>query len=122
MGVTTNCPEDATPGAFEFVLSTLTPENIAFMSEATGLIPTSLAAADLTEDYAEGGPFRSFFDMAEAFALVRPETPGYLTISSQFEQAGLSIRDGGNIQDGLDDAVDSIEQDIEDNSGYGFGN
>ena len=122
MGVTTNCPEDATPGAFEFVLSTLTPENIAFMSEATGLIPTSLAAADLTEAYAEGGPFRSFFDMAEAFALVRPETPGYLTISSQFEQAGLSIRDGGNIQDALDDAVDSIEQDIEDNGGYGFGN
>lgn len=122
MGVTTNCPEDASEGAFEFVLSTLTPENIARMSEATGLIPTSLAAADLTENYAEGGPFRSFFDMAEAFALVRPETPGYLTISSQFEQAGLSIRDGGNVQDALDDAVDNIEQDIADNSGYGFGN
>lgn len=122
MGVTTSCPEEATPGAFEFVLSTLTPENIALMSTTTGLIPTSLAAADLTEDYAADGPFRSFFDMAERFALVRPETPGYLTISSQFEQAGLSIRDGGNVQDALDDAVDRIEQNIEDNSGYGFGN
>ena len=120
MGVTTSCPEDATPGAFEFVLSTMTPENIAMMSEATSLIPTTDAAAALTEAYKEGGRFRSFFDMAEAFALVRPETPGYLTISSQFEQAGLKIRDGGNVQDALDDAVDAIDQDIEDNSNYGF--
>jgi multiple sugar transport system substrate-binding protein len=58
--------------------------------------------------------------MAEAFALVRPETPGYLTISSQFEQAGLKIRDGGDVQNALDDAVDAIEQDIQDNSNYGF--
>lgn len=122
MGVTTSCPEEATAGAFEFVLSTVQPENIAMMSEATSLIPTSLAAADLTEDYGVDGQFRVFFDMAEAFAKVRPETPGYLTISSQFEQAGLSIRDGGNVQDALDDAVDNIEQDIADNDGFGFGN
>ena len=62
-----------------------------------------------------------FFDFAKAFAKVRPQTPGYLTISSQFEQAGLSIRDGGNVQDALDDAVDNIEQDIADNNGFGFG-
>jgi multiple sugar transport system substrate-binding protein len=116
MGVTTNCSAEATPGAFEFVLSTVQPENIAMMSEATSLIPTSLAAADLTEGYAEGGPYRIFFDFAQAFAKVRPETPGYLTISSQFEQAGLSIRDGGNVRT-PDDAVDNIEQDIADNDG-----
>jgi multiple sugar transport system substrate-binding protein len=122
MGVTTNCPADAVQGAFDFVLSTMEPENIASMSKATSLIPTTPAAAALTELYAEGGAFRIFFDIANAFARVRPETPGYLTISSQFEQAGLKIRDGGNVQDALDDAVDAIEQDIEDNSGYGFGN
>jgi len=121
MGVSTNCPADAVEGAFEFVRSTVEPENIAMMSEATSLIPTSLAAAELTEDYAEGGQFRIFFDIAEAFAKVRPQTPGYLTLSSQFEQAGLSIRDGGNVQDALDDAVDNIEQDIADNNGFGFG-
>jgi multiple sugar transport system substrate-binding protein len=122
MGVTTNCPADATQGAFDFVLSTMTPENVALMSEKTSLIPTTSDAAALTELYSEGGAFRGFFDMANAFALVRPETPGYLTISSQFEQAGLKIRDGGNVQDALDDAVDAIEQDIEDNGGYGFDN
>jgi multiple sugar transport system substrate-binding protein len=120
MGVSTNCSEEATPGAFEFVLSTMTPENVALMSEKTGLIPTTTDAAALTEQYKEGGPFRSFYEMAEAFALVRPETPGYLTISSQFEQAGLQIRDGGDVQNALDDAVDAIEQDIQDNGNYGF--
>jgi multiple sugar transport system substrate-binding protein len=120
MGVTTNCSAEATPGAFEFVLSTMEPENVALMSEKSSLIPTTQAAAALTELYGEGGEFRVFFDMANAFALVRPETPGYLTISSQFEQAGLKIRDGGNVQDALDDAVDAIEQDIQDNNNYGF--
>jgi len=120
MGVTTNCPAEATQAAFDFVLSTMEPENVALMSETSSLIPTTSVAADLTEQYAEGGPFRIFYDMAEAFARVRPETPGYLIISSQFEQAGLKIRDGGNVQDALDDAVDAIDQDIEDNNGYGF--
>lgn len=120
MGVTTSCPAEAAQGAFEFVFYTMEPENVALMSESSSLIPTTSAAAALTELYKEGGDFRIFFDMAEAFALVRPETPGYLTLSSQFEQAGLKIRDGGNVQDALDDAVDAIEQDIEDNNGYGF--
>jgi multiple sugar transport system substrate-binding protein len=120
MGVTTNCPAEATEGAFEFALSTMTPENIALMAETSSLIPTSPAAASLTTHYAESGKFRPFYDIAEAYAFVRPETPGYLTISSQFEQALLSIRDGGNVQDALDDAVDEIERDIEDNGGYGF--
>ena len=120
LGVSTNCPEEATQGAFDFVMFTMQPENVALMSEVSSLIPTTLEAANMTELYAEGGRFRPFYDMAEAFALVRPETPGYLTISSQFEQAALSIRDGGNVQDALDDAVDAIERDIEDNNGYGF--
>jgi len=120
MGVTTNCPAEATQGAFDFVLSTMSAENIALMSNFSSLIPTTPDAAALTELYKPGGAFEIFFDMAQAFALVRPETPGYLTIASQFEQAGLKIRDGGNVQDALDDAVDAIEQDIEDNGGYGF--
>ncbi len=58
--------------------------------------------------------------MASRFAEMRPATPGYLRISSEFEQAGLQIRDGGNVQDALDDAVDAINQDIADNNNYGF--
>jgi len=98
----------------------MSPESVALMSETTGLVPTTAAGAALTEKYAEGGPYRIFFDMADKFALLRPPTPGYLRLSSEFEQAGLKIRDGANVQDTLDDAVDAINQDIEDNNGYGF--
>lgn len=120
LGVSSSCSDEAAQGAKDFVIFTMEPENVALMSEKSSLIPTTPEGAALTELFAEGGKFRSFYDMAEAYALVRPETPGYLIMSSQFEQAGLSIRDGGNVQDALDDAVDAIERDVEDNGGYGF--
>lgn len=63
---------------------------------------------------------RALFVYAEQFAIIRPETPGYPFISSTFEQTINDIKDGINVQDALDDAVDAIEQDIEDNGGYGF--
>ncbi|HMQ30659.1 MAG TPA: extracellular solute-binding protein [Chloroflexaceae bacterium] len=117
-GISSAC---ASPeGAWQFIEYMLQPEQVALMSNTTGLIPTTEAAAALTENYAEGGKYRVFFDMAQRFAVLRPETPGYLTISNQFEQAGLAIRDGADVQDTLDDAVDAIEQDIQDNAGYGF--
>jgi multiple sugar transport system substrate-binding protein len=122
LGVSTACSDEAAVGAKEFVLFTMQPQQVANVSNLSSLVPTTSEGAALTENYAEGGKFRTFYDLMEAYALVRPETPGYLTISSQFEQAGLSIRDGGNVQDALDDAVDAIERDIEDNGGYGFSN
>lgn len=107
-------------GAWEFISYLMEPEQVALMSTTTGLIPTTPAAAALTENYKEGGPYRIFFDMANKFALLRPPTPGYLKLSSEFEQAGIAIRDGSNVQDTLDDAVDAIDRDIQDNNGYGF--
>lgn len=107
-------------GAWEFISYLMEPEQIALMSTTTGLIPTTTAAAALTDQYKEGGPYRIFFDMANQYAVLRPPTPGYLKLSSEFEQAGIKIRDGGNVQDALDDAVDAIDRDIQDNSGYGF--
>jgi multiple sugar transport system substrate-binding protein len=117
-GISTACPN--TDGAWEFIQTLMKPENVAAISKTTGLIPTSTAAAKLTEKYAEGGPYRIFFDMAKKFAVLRPATPGYPIISSQFEKAGLAIRDGADVQNSLDDAVDAIDRDIQDHNGYGF--
>lgn len=117
-GISANCAE--ADGAWQFIQHVMSPENVALMSETTGLVPTTAAGAALTEKYAEGGAYRVFFDMADRFAVLRPATPGYLRISSEFEQAGIKIRDGANVQDTLDDAVDAIDQDIADNSNYGF--
>jgi multiple sugar transport system substrate-binding protein len=117
-GVSSTCPHPQ--GATDFIMFTMQPEQVALMADSSSLIPTTSGGAEMSEDFGEGSVFRDFYDMAERFAVIRPPTPGYLTISSQFEQAGLRIRDGGNVQDALDDAVDAIERDIESNNGYGF--
>lgn len=117
-GISATCEE--AQGAYEFIMFTMEPENVALMADTSSLIPTTAEGAAMSQHYAEGGKFRVFYDLAEAFALMRPPTPGYLIISSEFEQAMLKIRDGGDVQDALDDAVDAIDRDIEDHDGYGF--
>jgi multiple sugar transport system substrate-binding protein len=107
-------------GAWQFINFLMQAKNIAAMSKATGLIPTTPDAAALTDNYKTGGPYRVFYDMAKAYAVVRPPTPGYLIVSSAFEQATLKIRDGNDVQNALDDAVDKINQDIKDHNNYGF--
>jgi multiple sugar transport system substrate-binding protein len=117
-GISAQCAD--ADGAWQFIQHVMAPENVALMSETTGLVPTTAEGAALTTNYQEGGPFRIFFDMADRFAVLRPATPGYLRISSEFEQAGIKLRDGANVQDTLDDAVDAIDQDIADNNNFGF--
>jgi multiple sugar transport system substrate-binding protein len=118
-GISTSCeyPE----GAAAFINFIMSPEEVAAISNATSLIPTTSGGAALTENYAEGGKWRSLYDFSANFAVVRPPTPAYPFISSAFERAVIAIRDGADVQDSLDDAVDAIEQNIADNKGYGLG-
>ncbi len=117
-GITTAC--QAPEGAAEFLEFLLQPEEIAAMAEGAGMIPASEAGAALTEDYREGGRWRFLYDYSEAHAQLRPETPAYPIISSVFERAARDIRDGGDVQAALDEAVDAIERNIADNHGYGM--
>ena len=118
-GISATC---ANPdGAWAFLEYLLAPENVAAVSDATGLIPARVSGADLTENYAEGGPLQIFVDISNSYSMLRPPTPGYPLIASTFENTAREIALGADVQDMLDDAVDAIEQDIEDNDGYGFG-
>lgn len=117
-GISSSCEHPE--GAAAYINFILTPEEVAAMSEATSLIPTTSEGAALTENYAEDGKWRAFYEYSANYAISRPETPAYPFISSRFGEALLDIRDGGDVQDALDDAVDAIEQDIDDNGGYGF--
>jgi multiple sugar transport system substrate-binding protein len=56
--------------------------------------------------------------MLQRFTVMRPATPAYLTISNQFAQAGLVIRDGSDVQTALDNAVNSIDQNIQQHNNY----
>lgn len=117
-GISASSSQQQSQGAWMFIKSLTQPSNIAMLNKATGLIPTTPAAAALLPRYETGGVYRIFFDMSQRFTVMRPATPAYLTISSQFEKAGLAIRDGTDPQTALDDAVNAIDQNIQQHNNY----
>jgi multiple sugar transport system substrate-binding protein len=117
-GISASCTQQQAQGAWQFIQSLMQPANIALLDNATGLIPTTPAAAALTPRYATGGSYRILFDMLSRFTVMRPATPAYLTISSQFEQAGLAISQGTDVQTALNNAVNAIDTNIQDHNNY----
>lgn len=116
--VSSSCPH--TEGARLFLEHLLSPQEIAAFADATGLMPTSQAAADATTLYREGAFGRTFFEFAREFAVLRPETPGYPMISSAFERALKEAREGIDSAEALDRAVEAVQQDLRRNRNYGY--
>jgi multiple sugar transport system substrate-binding protein len=115
-GVTTGCEDiDGARAYLEFAHDT---EYFVQYGEAIGLIPATLDAAAEIPAYAEGGASRIYLELANQFAVVRPETAGYPFISSVFQKATQDILAGGDPQQVLDKAVADIDRDIEQNGGY----
>jgi len=106
-------------GAAAFIEFALQDQYLADFSNGIGLIPATAAAAQMTENYADGGPMAVFFDLTAEQALVRPVTPGYVVAAKVFEKALADIANGADVADTLDAAVDEIDNDIEANGGYG---
>lgn len=107
-------------GANAFIEFAIQDQYLAEFSNGIGLVPATASAAELTENYAEGGPLAVFYELTQAQALIRPATPAYLNMALIFERALADIANGADVQDALDAAVDDIEQDIADNNGFGF--
>ena len=116
--VASSCPYPE--GARMFLEHLISPQEIAAFADETGLMPTSEAAANATLAYRKGAFNRDFFDFARAFAVLRPETPGYPMISSAFERALKEAREGVDSAEALDRAVEAIQQDLKRNRNYGF--
>ena len=117
-GITRACkyPE----GAAEFIEFLMRPEEIADLSDIRSLIPTTEEGAAQSRYFSPEAPYRKLYEFARAYAVKRPETPGYPKISAAFEKAFMDIRYGKNVEDALDTAADAIEYDIKRNRGYGF--
>jgi multiple sugar transport system substrate-binding protein len=107
-------------GANAFIEFAIQDEYLAAFSDGIGLIPSTLSAAALTENYKPGGPLEIFFDLSNEQALIRPPTPAYLSAALTFEKALADIANGADVINALDAAVDEIDADIEANAGYGF--
>ena len=108
-------------GASAFIEFASQDVYLAAFSDNIGLIPPTLGSATRSRYYSPGGEMEAFFELSNQQALVRPVTPGYATVALVFEKALADIANGADVQDTLDAAVDEIDQDIEDNMGYGFG-
>jgi multiple sugar transport system substrate-binding protein len=113
-----NASSDA-DAAWSFIEFTLQPEQVRQMSEANGALPSRSSVAAETEKFGEGGPAEVFrIQLEEGYTRPRPPHPAYPTISSAFNQAIQNIIDGQDVQAALDEAVATIDADIEANEGY----
>jgi multiple sugar transport system substrate-binding protein len=115
-GVTTGCANPE--AAMDYLSFSLKPEYIAAVASATGTIPATAEAAALVPGYEEGGELAQFRDYSEQFAVLRPETPAYPFIATEFGKAVQDIINGGDPQSTLDTAVKNIDTNIKSNGGY----
>lgn len=116
-GITTNCQNpDAAWEVLEFILQ---PEQILIMTNANGAVPARKSALEQSELYAEDGMLNLFVQQIDrGWAVPRPITPAYPAITAAFQEAYDNIKDGADVKEELDKAVQKIDQDIEDNNGY----
>ena len=104
--------------ATRFIEFLMQDEYLVRYSDAIGSFPSVESATPLTENYKDGGALAPVREIGEAFALLRPATPGYRVISSIFDKAARDIVSGADIESTLDQAADNIDFDIRSNDGY----
>jgi len=102
-----------------FLAFLLRPAEVAAMAAANGAVPGRVAAVERSPLYREGGPLRLLVaQLTGGFAVPRPATPAYPVITSTFQRAVETIRDGGDPATALHRAAVEIDRDIDDNQGY----
>lgn len=105
--------------SWAFIDFLMQDEEVVRMSDANGAPPATQSAVEASETYTADSPLQLFVDALEGEASVaRPQTPAYPTITSAFQTAIGTVIDGGDVRSALDEAVSTIDSDIEQNEGY----
>jgi multiple sugar transport system substrate-binding protein len=107
--------------AWAFVDFALSDDTILAITEANGAVPATASALALSSNHAPGGPLELFVTQLEGapdVAVPRPLTPGYPTATAAFWTALDDIVLGADVQTALDEAVATIDADLEANEGY----
>lgn len=115
-GVTSGC--NNMDAAMDYLSYSLKPENVASVIKATGGIPATNEAAALIPAFAEGGANRIFMEFSRQYAVLRPETPAYPFIATEYGKAVQDILAGADPKTALDKAVKAIDANIKSNGGY----
>ncbi|MGY0063621.1 extracellular solute-binding protein [Streptomyces sp. LZ34] len=85
-------------------------------AKTTGTIPATDAAAKQVEGYQPGGKFNALVQFAREYAEVRPVTPAYPYISTEFEKAAKDILAGADPKNALGQAVKDIDNNLKMNN------
>jgi multiple sugar transport system substrate-binding protein len=86
-------------------------------AKATGTIAAT-DAAEQVDGYQPGGKFSVFARFARTYAVVRPVTPAYPYISTEFQKATQDILAGADPKDALGQAAKAIDNNLETNNYY----
>lgn len=114
-------PADAqdADASWAFIEYLLGDDQVVAMTDANGAPPATESALEASTTFTEDSPLWLFIEALQSeHAVVRPQTPAYPTITTAFQGAVGTIIDGGDIQGALDEAVSTIDSDIEANQGY----
>ncbi|MFD9509018.1 extracellular solute-binding protein [Streptomyces mirabilis] len=87
-------------------------------AKATSTIPASDAAAKQVADYQPGGKFNVLVQFARKYAEVRPVTPAYPYISTEFQKAAQDILAGADPKNALGQAAKDIDNNLKTNNYY----
>lgn len=85
-------------------------------AKATSTIPATEAAVRQVEGYQPGGKFNVFVQYARKFAEVRPVTPAYPYISTEFQKATQDILAGADPRNALGQAAKAIDNNLKTNN------
>jgi multiple sugar transport system substrate-binding protein len=106
-GISTNCSDPA--GAMDYMKFAAQDKYVASVARDTNNIPATDAAAAQVEGYGPGGENQVFREYSKKFAVLRPVTPGYPFIATEFTKTAQDILNGADPQTALDQAVKDID-------------
>ncbi|MGW4734300.1 ABC transporter substrate-binding protein [Streptomyces shenzhenensis] len=87
-------------------------------AKATGTLPGTEAAAQQVDGYQSGGKFNELVQFARKYAAVRPVTPAYPYISTEFQKAAQDVLAGADPRNALSQAAKDIDNNLKTNNYY----
>lgn len=106
-GVSSSCSDKE--GAMDYMKFAAQDKYVAEVSRATRTIPATDAAAAQVEGFQPGGENDIFRQFSKKYAVLRPQTPGYPFIATEFAKTAQDIVNGADPRQALDAAVKNID-------------
>ncbi len=114
--VSSGCANQA--GAMDYMKFASQDKYVASVATATFNIPATDAAAAMVKGYEKGGTYDVFRQFSAKYATIRPPTPGYPFIATEFTKTAQDILNGADPKKELDQAVADIDANQKSNNNF----